>query len=82
MRVFTDRLRLRAFAGGELPEAGAEVGAAKHGVEGQPDQREDQRDQIQVQHQSTSAADRGGSSSSGLRARRQRIQARAAISSA
>ena len=26
MRVLADRLRLRAFAGGELPEAGAEVG--------------------------------------------------------
>jgi hypothetical protein len=44
MRVLADRLRLPAFAGGELPEAGAEVGAAKHDVEGQPDQHEDQRD--------------------------------------
>ena len=80
MRVLADRLRLPAPAGGELPEAGAEVGATEHGVEGQPDQREDQRDQVQVQHQSDSTADRDGSSSSGLRARRQRIQATAAIS--
>ena len=70
------RCALRAPAGKELPEAGAEVGAGEHGVEGEPDQGEEEREVVEVHGQPPAArSDVVEGSSSGARARRRRIQA-------
>jgi hypothetical protein len=70
--VIADLLRTLAASSGELPEAGAEIGARKHGIERKPGEREDQRQCIEVHGQT--------SSPSGARASRTSVQPTAAVS--
>jgi len=48
MGVVADLVGPLALAGDELPEAGAEVGAAEHGVEREPDEREQERQVVEM----------------------------------
>ena len=76
--VVADRVGIRPFPRGELPPAGAEVGSREHGVEGQSDEREQQRQVVEMHGQGSSEATCAGSI--GARARRRRIQATASAS--
>ncbi len=67
MGVVADLVGSLALAGDELPEAGTEVGAPEHGVEREPNEREDER-QVVKMHQA------------GVRERRSSTQATPAAS--
>ena len=53
VRVVADLVGAPTPARDELPEAGAEVGAAEHGVQGEADERERERDLVEM-HQAGS----------------------------
>ena len=79
VRVLADARRVATAPRGELPRAGAEVGAREDGVQRQPDEREDQRQLVQVHLQAPAIVAGGGElgRSSGARASRRRTHATA-----
>ena len=79
--VVADRSGVGAVPRGQLPPAGAEVGSCKHGVRGEPDQREEQGKLVEMHdHASLAAVGTTTTGSNGTRASRRRIQATASAS--